>query len=834
MKRGLSSLASPAWLAIVVALFTMSARAQTPVDFNLPEQPLATALREIAARSSINILFDRALVAGRTAPALQGRATLEQALDFVLADTGLTYRYLGQNTISVVTRPAAAPDAEHPPDDAVPTTGHNAGEGGLQEIIVTAERRAAELQDVAAPVAALTSAALENNAVWNTSDLQLRIPGLLMSSNGTYGQPYLRGVGSDIINPGADSPIAVFIDGAYQARQTAALTDLYDVERVEILKGPQGTLYGRNASGGAIQLLTYEPQPYPDAAVELTVGDSDTRRARAMANVPLNDEWALRLSGMVSRRDGYTRNAFDDSGVNDEDVSGLRARLRYQSGNGFRAVMSAEYARESDSRGTANKVMDEPQLPLPVRDLAPRFGYAAPVIPDDPFVVEYDFQPKIRQEQWRFHANAQWTLGDLDITAISGYTKLDHRTLNDLDATQISFSYDREAGHSRAFTQTVQITTTGPQLLKWVGGLEFFDEHSGQDFDARLPLFGPASPIPFGAGSPVPGFIWHSSLRTRAAATFIDASLPLAERWTLSAGVRYSWERKDADFLQTIIDPLGEMTGTAGSRFLPAQPRRAFSAWTPKVRIEYRPQSAVLLYAAATRGFKSGGFNLMNVGEVFEPEKLWSFEGGLKATWLGNRLRTNAVAFHYDYRDLQVNQFSGITNLVTNAGTSKIEGLELEIVAKPTRTTQLDLAAALLDARYSRYLMLDANNPQLILDLSGNRMPRAPETTLLAGIEADFAIGSFGGLGLRGEARYQSLTYFDQLDTPELAQGAYTVFNVRAIFTPVRQKWTVALFGSNLTNKAYRQSVVRVDNVFGTLVNFGSPRTYGIRISAHL
>jgi iron complex outermembrane receptor protein len=262
----------------------------------------------------------------------------------------------------------------------------------------------------------------------------------------------------------------------------------------------------------------------------------------------------------------------------------------------------------------------------------------------------------------------------------------------------------------------------------------------------------------------------------------------------------------------------------------PAQPARTFTAWSPRVRIEYRPANRVLLYASATRGFKSGGFNLMNTGEVFAPETLWSVEGGAKATWREGTLRTNAAVFYYDYRDLQVNQFSGVTNLVTNAASSRIGGLELQVVAKPSAWLQADFAAALLEATYRRYLMMNANDPQATLDLSGNRMPHAPRATLNFGLEGRIATSVRGALSLRGEGRYQSRTYFDQLDTPQLSQGGHAVFGARAAFMAASERWSIALFGENLANKAYRQSVIRVDNVLGTVATYGMPRTYGVQV----
>lgn len=831
MIRTLPCLARFALAALVLSMLAAVAAAQETTDFDLPRQSLADSLRAIAARTRTNILFERSHVAGRMAPELRVHATLDQALDLALVRTGLTYRYLGDRTILIV--PLSRPKRR---DDASTTAttsdaGRDTRERGLEEIVVTAERRSTDVQDTAASIVAFTPETLDASEIWNASDLQLRTPGLLVSNNGVDGQLYLRGVGSDIINPGADSPIAVFIDGAYQARQVAALTDLYDMERVEVLKGPQGTLYGRNASGGAVNLITHDPDPVLTGAAEVTFGNYDARRLRAMINVPLSNGWAFRAAGLFSQHDGYTRNALDGTRMGDEDLAGVRAKLKYAAGERFSFVLGAEYTHESDSRLTVQKVLDTPTLPLPVRDLAARFGYPPPAIPPDPFVVEYDAPPKIHLRQQRLNATARWRLGHLELTSISAYTHLNHITLNDLDATGVDFAYDHETSSSRAFTQTVHVSADSTGPLRWMAGLEYFDEHAAQDFDARLPPFGPPSPIAFGPDSPVAGFVWDSSLRTHAAAGFVEGDLALSNQWTLNAGMRYSWEQKEANLLQTVVDPLGEMTGSAGTVVRPAQPERTFTAWTPKVRLEYRPARRVLVYASVTRGFKSGGFNLMNQGETFEPEKLWSLESGLKATWLDNRLRTNAAAFHYDYDDLQVNQFAGVTNIVTNAATSRITGIEMQIAVEPTPGLQADLAVALLNGTYHRYRMLDANDPQVTLDLSGNRMPHAPRATLVTGLEQEFFVAGGVRLRLRGEARYQSLTYFDQLDAPQLAQGGYTLLNTRVLLSTNNPHWSLAFYGRNLGNKGYRQSVVRVDNVFGTTMGLGTPRTYGVQLT---
>jgi iron complex outermembrane receptor protein len=700
---------------------------------------------------------------------------------------------------------------------------------GLQEIVVTAQKRAQSVQDVAATVTAFSPEALEKSGVNDAAALQLRTPGMVVSTNGAYGQPYVRGIGSDIINPGTDAPVAIYLDGAYQPRPTAALTEFLDVDRVEVLKGPQGTLYGRNATGGAINIVSRDPGDELGADSTLVYGNRDQVTFRGALNTPLSDESAARISGFYTEHDGFSRNLLDGRRLDDEKLWGVRGKLKIDPGESLSVVLLAEYTHENDSRNLAEKVVDSPALPLPVRDLAPLLGYAAPVIPPDPRDLEADFLNEQQMSQLRMNAAVTWKLGSLELKSITGFTRVHTQGILDLDGTEIPFSYDREIGRSRAVTENLQLSSATGGAFEWLAGLEYLHEEAAQNFDARLPFFGPPSDIEFGTDSPVAGFIWASGITTNAASAFVDARWEFAPKWTLTGGARYSWEDKDATFGETLIDPFGLLTGVPGTAVIPAEPQRSFRAWTPKVGLEFRPVEHTLLYLTATRGFKSGGFNLMNTGETFAPEKIWSYETGVKTSWLDNRLRTNASAFYYDYKDLQVNQFSGVTNLITNAAKSKIKGVELQLDARPLPRFAIDAAAAWLDATYSEYLTRDANQAGTpVVDLSGNQMPKAPRFTATLGTDIDVPIGALGKLTMRAELRYQSSVYFDQFNTAQLEQGGYTLLNARMAYLTADDHWELALFGRNLTDKVYRQSMVRVDNVFGTVAFFGAPRLYGI------
>ena len=806
--------------------------AQAQYRLDIPAGELASALDSLARQTHAEFIYAPEELKGVQTRGVHGNLSAEAALRRLLEGTRFIVKMHPSGAMLIT-------PAEESLNTPKSSQAAGSASGELPEVIVLGTRRAElqaggkSLQDVAASVTALTPDVLDRSKIWNGQQLQQVTPGLLVSYNGAFGQPYLRGVGTDIVNPGADSPVAVFIDGAYQARQTAALTELFDMERVEVWKGPQGTLYGRNASGGAINLLTRDPEPVFRASGEVYIGNYDSERVSAVVNTPLSDELALRISGLYSRRDGYTVNLVDGSRIDDESVQGLRMKLRYGSGEFFAVILGAEYNHEHDGRNSAKQVVDDPGLPLPVRDLAGQFGYAPPVIPADPLQVEYDFRPRISLDQIRVNATARWRWEHVELASISAYTHVTDDSQNDLDATAVHFAYVREADHSATFTQTLQWTSREASPTSWLAGLEYFNERGGQYFDARLPYFSNSPTVEFAPSTTVAGFVWNSALRAQGAAAFAQGRWTLSPEWALTAGLRYSWEMKSADFLRTIVDPTGEITGVAGIQTLSAQPEHTFPAWTPEFRIEYRPANQLLLYGSAIRGFKSGGFNLMNTAEVFQPEQLWSFEVGVKSSWLDNRLRANVAAFYYDYRDLQVNQFSGVTNLVTNAANSRISGLELDLTALPVNRLYVYGSVALLNARYRSYLTHDANDPQVIIDLSGNTMPHAPRATILTGAELRLPAPGAAQLNIWANARFQSQIYFDQFDTPQLAQPGFWLFNAGLRFEPAGGHWSVALLGTNLGNRIYRQSVIRIDQVAGTVASFGAPLTWGVWITSH-
>ncbi|MBW7836205.1 MAG: TonB-dependent receptor [Sphingomonadales bacterium] len=688
----------------------------------------------------------------------------------------------------------------------------------LEEILVSAQRREESLQKVPIAITSFSAEQFNRSGLQTTLDLQYRTPGLVFTTNAALGQPYIRGIGTDIINVGTDPSVAVHIDGLYQTRAAASMRDLFDIERVEVVKGPQGTLYGRNATGGAINILTKEPSNEIEAAADLLYGNYDKKRARGMINVPLvENKVSFRASAFISKRDGFSYDALRDVDLDDEDVWGVRGKLRIDLSENLKLTLSADHSKERSTRNLAPKV--NPYLPSPARDI---FGA---IIGLDPRVVNNNNDMFTNIDHTSFSAHLEWDLGEVVFKSISGYTKSKNDVQLDIDATEIDFSWDTENEDDKSFSQEFQLASANNDKFEWVVGAFYLHEKAGQHFQIFI------TPLAADMDYPVEN-------RVDAYALFGQGSYNVSDKLRLTAGLRYSYEKKKGDFLNIVTDPFGLLTGVPGGGVFVSQssPNESWKAWTPKFGIDYFINDDVMLYVSATRGFKSGGFNLLGSGEQFDPEYIWSYEAGFKSMLLDQRLRLNVAAFYYDYTDLQVNRFNpatgGATTSVTNAASAEVKGLEAEVLALLAKGLELDMGLAVLDAKYKDFLSAnpDAPDPFVDQDLSGNTLPRSPKFSLSAGLQYTHDIGNYGSVTLRGEAKYQSHIWFDQFNSSDVEEDNYTLLNAFATFESADDRWRVQVYGRNLTDKLYRQSVIRATSLIGTLDFWGAPRTYGIEV----
>jgi len=708
------------------------------------------------------------------------------------------------------------------------------GTNDVPEILVTADRRSASIQDVPISITALSGDTLAAAGIQTTEQLSTLTPGLLVQRS-VVGKISIRGVGNENYTIAGDPGVAVHADGVYVARAAAGLFDLFDVSRVEVLRGPQGTLYGRNATGGVINVLPNTPVDRLEARVAGEYGNYNAFRVEGMINAPLGSGFAVRLSGMGSWRDGFTENTFpgaDARGFGDldsKDVFALRGQLGFDDGGPLTARLLVEHL-DDRSNLPAYKYLNRPDA-LPTEDFG---GFGK----DDLRTVNQGFESAIpgasrgvgedsaffRTKQTGVALHLGYDFGSVQLSSLSGFRKTKFNWFNDGDGADIFYVNYIQQDNSEQFSQELTLSSDQDQKLSWLVGAYYFKETS----DSFIAL-------PFTFGFNLPFFIEvDGTARTEAVAAFGELRWQATDRLKVTLGARFNHEDRStayryeinfgAPFVRNVLDDAG------------------FDAFTPRLVINYEASDNINVYASATRGFKSGGFNLLAVQPGFAPETLWAYEAGIKAQSDDRRLTMNGNFFYYDYKNMQVGQIINLQSVLTNAAKSRLYGAELEVAARPVDGLDLGFTAAWLNAKYQDFCTGDPTQPNAPIslgcnaanpiDLSGNTLPRAPEWTLTGTASYTAELGSSGNLNLRTDIRYQSKIFFTQFNRPEIAQDAFATVNAAITWTSASDRFSVGAFVNNLTDVTYFNEVLESGAFNPQLVAqayVGSPRTYGLR-----
>lgn len=682
-------------------------------------------------------------------------------------------------------------------------------EVALPTIVVTPEWQAVDARYLSKTIDRQDGAELETAGVHDTIELQYRVPGFVFKTNSVLGQPYLRGVGSDFISAGAESSVATFVDGVYLPRAYDTIVDFYDVERVEVIKGPQGVHLGRNVVGGAVSVHTRDPVPYPEAYADVLVGSYAHRRLRGAVNVPLGSPaLTLRLAGGAAQRDGYVDNIFLGTDVNDENYRSGRAKLLYRPAADLSLLFGAEYHSEDSTRALGS--WPDPGVG---RSAGIEMGGT---VPADPRRITENVPPMIDVESQRYSLRLDWVRDGVDLRSTTAYLRTEARLALDLDGTDADYASNHPSGRSETLSQEFRLSSPQERRNAWIVGLFLLDERAFQALDTRLPQTATRN-VPAG------------DVDTLSYAAFAQYAWRFDAAWRLKAGLRYSRDDRRLDLVRTVTvgDP-PDVTVTE------QRDRRHWQAWTPEFGIEYTPRPERFWYATVSRGYKAGGFNTSTIQAPFDPEFLWAYEAGVKAGWPARALRASAAAFYYDYRDMQLNTPPGDAPpgtfpRVINAAESTLYGLDLELLWQARRDLELSLRAMLLEARFDDFVSLDPNNPDIDPDRSGGRLPQAPEVSYNAAAWYTWPLAR-GRMRLGGEYRYQSPIYFNIYQDPALRQSGYGLFNAAVAWESRDRRWYAELYGRNLTDELYQQTILRNDPLTGTKRFWGAPRTAGFRM----
>ncbi|KRB91246.1 MULTISPECIES: TonB-dependent receptor [unclassified Sphingomonas] len=731
------------------------------------------------------------------------------------------------------------------------------GVGGLQEIVVTAEKRATNLQKTPISITALSGDSMRKAQIRTLIDVKSLVPGMQMGETDGYAQITIRGIGIANFVPGADSAVALNLNDVYVSRPIAQLTGLYDLSSLEVLRGPQGTLFGRNATAGAINMTTTRPTDSWSGYGRLTVGNYAAVNAEAAVGGPLGETVGIRVAGFIDKHNGYGRNETTGNEVADKDARGIRGTLVFEPTPDFKATIIGEYFKESDRGAALHYQGSAGLIPLPGTSGQPILS-----------LLQGGFVTTDRQNTvtpldsaFRLRTSAvtgilEWTSGPFGVKSITGYRDQDSRTFTPLDDGSTANGFYVAGEPAKQFSEELQFHYNTDRLHA-TGGVYYFHEKDASNpgvspfkYSALQRFFGPIfgiPPIPADQDYYVDFVEIGGTLKTTAKAAFGQLSYEATDGLTLTAGIRYSHEKKSAA-LNNSFSLTAPWTPQTPQPAVSYRDSTTFSSTTPKFGIQYQVDPRTLVYATYSKGFKSGGYDVTAVAPPFKPEKLTDYEAGIKTTLLDNRLRINLGGFYYDYSNLQVAQVIGSSVFTTNAATARIYGGEAEVTFAPTNNFQLDVAASYLHARYREYcgpssVQVAFQTPAGIcsptagalpalgvIDFSGRKLNNAPTFSGHTAATYNWDMPN-GNLSLRGELEFTTRVYFTPDNVEMISQSGYVKQNAFLTYTS-NAGWHVTAYARNISNKDTWTSGQVSTPILGSPVHgaVSPPRTFGVEI----
>ncbi len=679
----------------------------------------------------------------------------------------------------------------------------------FDRVVVTARRREESLQDVPQAVTAIEGGELESRGATDISALGAMAPNLTIyptrAFNGSV-TAYIRGVGQFDPVWGIEPGIGVYIDDVYLARPQGALLDVLDVQRVEVLRGPQGTLYGRNTLGGAIKVVTREPEAEFGGRFALTVGDHARRDAKAVLNLPLGEAFRARFAAAKYDRDGYGRNLVTGADVSARDAGVVRASASWRPAPEVDVRLA--YDRYRDRSGTPGSQR------LGVND------YDPDATPPDPgrYDVRADAPDRMDLDSEGASATVDWTIDPRwSLRSVSAWRRGDSVAWLDVDTLPRPIFHVYRAFGERQLSQEFRLQREGGDA-HLVAGLYLLDA-TADGAGAVNSLTPPRAPL---------HFIQSGSIRTRSAAVYLDWVREIGASLQLDAGLRYTLERKHARIFNNSYADAGHSVHTQTTADI--ADARTWRAPTPRLALSWRASDAAMLYAQASRGFKGGSWNIHANTVLWPPsahsidaETVDALELGAKTTWFGGRLQVDAAVFHNDYRDIQLSVFTVIDGGdgldgesfpdFRNAGSGTARGAELEWRARFGPYLHWTGNFGYLDARYDEFI--DRG-----IDVASSR-----------NLVAEFPLRAAGRLRARVDGRYQSRVYPTTDNSEVLAQGGYALWNAALAWTSPRQRWELSLRGENLGDVAYRTTGFHQPQQDIFTAYYGPPRSYSLTLA---
>lgn len=757
----------------------------------------------------------------------------------------------------------------------------------LEEIIVTAQKREQSLQDVPIAVSAFSGGALETRAIEELVDLQMSVPNLLFDQ----ARVNLRGVGNNAISSTAESGLGYHVNGVYLNAPVGRNTEYFDIERIEVLRGPQGTLYGRNTTAGVLNIITRRATDEFGGDVSIQYGNYDNIRVRGALNVPVSESFRQRFAGIYVKRDGYNTNIFTGNDVDGRDSYAFRSTSALDVGDNFTASLVVNYLKEdsnraSETKGTCTK---DPQFGCSALDR----GFETPDVtntlwnsidflgalpggdyfsdafnPPDFRTVNIDQEPITQVDELFISLEMTYDFGDLSLTSVTGYQDLETYRFQDFDrfvsnqrlnfpvTYRADFVNDITTDEIRSGRQDILDASQFSQELRLASDFDgdfnfligaFYFEY---DADSKAQFSHPVLSIGqnlLGLPDEAEFFsIESEDIVSDSFAIFGEGYYDMSEQTRLTVGVRHTWDDK-AIKTRTVFWSLPDFTVADAD----------WSVTTGKLSVDHRLDEDHLIYGTVSRGYKAGGLNPGGPagGETFDPEFLYTFEIGSKSTFLDGRLTANLNAFYYDYKGLQIGAVRG-TSVVTVNADADIKGLEAELNFAATDRLFLDMSFSYLDVTLDNILTSDPGDPaglapgvvialdengqpsfdndgNIIQDIAGNTLRNAPNFSFKIGGDYTWEIPGDYALRARVDYAWQDDYFANEFNKPTDRINSWSQADAQLVFFPVDGNWSIEAYMKNIFDNDEVTRIGQDGPLVGRFrsVNVLEPRTYGLELN---
>lgn len=803
--------------------------AQQQAHFSIAAGPLNATLLAISRQSGQLIVFNNSVTQGLASPEIKGDLSVDQALAKALSGSHLRTERDSGGAISVL--PGTDQASTTAPATRTPAL---AEAPRLENVVVTAEKREDNAQKVPAPISVISGRTLEDvNATSSATQVTRFIPN---TSSATIDNErprwWIRGIGTGDQRANTVSPVGIYLDDVYLNNVDASSFPLFDLARVEVLKGPQGTLWGKNTTAGAIDFISRKPDFKDNPGyLKMDAGSQNNRTVEGAGGAVLvPDKIAVRVSFRHNERDGLAKDKTLGGRSGDSEDDALRVQMAVNFSDTLDGVFNLHY-RKYHSNGNG---LDGSTGSVLARGIngTNGFGYTPRLSRTN---VDYNVEGHDQLEHKGASGTLNWQLGDLTLTSITAFEDVTRTISGDSDYTPLDLSRGYRDLHSRQWSQELRLASPKDQRVSWVTGLHYFNEKL--DYNESRAAVNPTYVTPY--------FNSTESYQTDTSyAVFGSTTYHITAPLSMTTGLRWTKETKDIDLNRVAA------TGTAvfsdpdrwWSRSSLSSPlavtavqdqSKTWDDFTWDVTPEYQINDNARVYVRYARGFRSGGFNTgattQSTVATVSPEYLSAYELGFKSEWLDHRLNVNGSVFYYDYKDIQLNAVvgtsTGSVSTLTNGGRGIVRGAELEVEALPIERLHLQAGLGLLHTQFTDY---ESGSD----DYTGNRFVRAPSVSVTLGAEYRYPLSIGGTLIPQTDWSYRSRQFYfanNQTD-PALQEGAYTLGNASLAWESHDEKLRISLYSQNVTDRKYVNHSLPTANG-GNAIFYGDPRTFGLSVT---